>query len=324
MLVIGAYRETEVDAAHPLVPKLKAIRRRGTAVHEIALAPLTREDLTQLVADSLHSTPERIAALGLLVYEKTAGNPFFATQFLTALGEEGLLTFDQAQARWSWDIDAIHARSYTENVADLMSDSLARLPAETQRALQWFASIGNSAAVTTLALVFGTSPEGVDAALAPAVGLQLVEPLTGSYRFLHDRVQEAAYALVPENQRAEEHLRIGRLLLAHTPPDKRDEAIFEIVNQLNRGATLVADPAERAQLSELNLIAGTRARASAAFHDALSYFTWGADALPNDAGRVRALTFALEFGRGECEFLVGDLASAEERLAAGGACGEPR
>ena len=242
VLVIGAYRDTEVDAAHPLGPKLEAIRRGGAAVHEIALAPLTREDLTQLVADSLHSTPERIAALGRLVYDKTAGNPFFATQFLTALGDEGLLTFDQAQARWSWDIDAIHARSYTENVADLMSDSLARLPAETQRALQRFACIGNSAEVTTLALVFGTSAEGVDAALAPAVRLQLVEPLTGSYRFLHDRVQEAAYALVPESQRAGEHLRIGRLLVAHTPPDKRDEAIFEIVNQLNRGATLVRRP----------------------------------------------------------------------------------
>ena len=104
--------------------------------------------------------------------------------------------------------------------------------------------------------------------------------------------------------------------MAHTPPDKRDEAIFEIVNQLNRGAALMADPAERAQLSELNLIAGTRARASAAFHDALRYFTSGADALPNGAWESRAaLTFALEFGRGECEFLVGDLASAEERLA---------
>ena len=170
--------------------------------------------------------------------------------------------------------------------------------------------------MTTLALVLGTSAEGVDTALAPAVGLQLVEPLTGSYRFLHDRVQEAAYALVPESQRAGEHLRIGRLLVAHTPPDKRDEAIFEIVNQLNRGATLMTDPAQRAQLSELNLIAGTRARTSAAFHDALRYFTAGAEALPSDAWEsCTALTFALEFGRAECEFLVGDLASAEERLA---------
>jgi PAS domain S-box-containing protein len=316
VLVIGAYRDTEVDAAHPLASKLQAIRRGGAAVRDLALAPLTEADLTQLVGDTLHSTQERIATLARVIYDKTAGNPLFATQFLTALGDEGLLTFDQAQARWFWDIDAIHARSYTENVADLMAHSLARLPAETQRALQRFACIGNSAAVTTLALVFGTSPEGVDAALSPAVGLQLVEPLTGSYRFLHDRVQEAAYALVPESQRAGEHLRVGRVLVAHTPPDSRDEAIFEIVNQFNRGATLVVDPAERAQLSELNLIAGTRARASAAFHDALRYFTSGADALPNDAWESRAaLTFALEFGRGECEFLVGDLAPAEERLA---------
>ena len=316
VLVIGAYRDTEVDAAHPLRTKLNAIRRSGTAVHEIALAPLTREDLTQLVADSLHSTPEHIAALGRLVYDKTAGNALFATQFLTALGEEELLTFDQAQARWSWDVDAIHARSYTENVADLMSHSLARLPAETQRALQRFACIGNNAAMTTLALVFGTSPEGVDAALAPAVGLHLVEPLTGSYRFLHDRVQEAAYALVPENERAEEHLRIGRLLVAHTPPDKRDEAIFEIVNQLNHGAPLIASQDERERLAQLNLVAGKRAKASAAYAVALKYFVSGAALLPeNDWESCPQLTFALELHRAECEFLSGDLVSAEERLS---------
>jgi PAS domain S-box-containing protein len=317
VLVIGAYRDTEVDAAHPLVPKLQAIRRGGTAVHELALAHLSEEDLIHLVADALHSAPERIETLARIVHRKTLGNPLFATQFLTALGDEGLLTFDYGQARWSWDLDAIRTKSYTENVADLMSTRLARLPAETQRAVQRFACIGNSAEATTLAVVLGTSVGGVATTLAPAVSLQLVEHLPGSYRFLHDRVQEAAYALVPESRRAREHLRIGRLLLAHTPPDNRDEAIFEIVNQLNRGAALVTDPAERAQLSELNLIAGTRAKASAAFHDALRYLTSGAEALPANAWESRhALAFALEFGRGECEFLVGELASAEERLAA--------
>jgi PAS domain S-box-containing protein len=264
----------------------------------------------------LRSTPDRVAPVARITHDKTGGNPLFSTQFLTALGDDGVLTFDHAQLRWTWDIDAIRGRRYTENVADLMARRLARLPAATQQAMQWFACVGHSADVTTLALVFGTSPEAVDDVLAPAVDFQLVEPRGRSYRFVHDRVQEGAYALVPDVSRAAEHLRIGHLLLAHTPVDKRDETIFEIVNQLNRGAALVNDPAERAQLSELNLLAATRAKSASAFADALKYFVAGADTLPANARVSRSdLAFAIEFGRGECEFLVGDLASAEQRLA---------
>ena len=142
-------------------------------------------------------------------------------------------------ARWSWDLDRIRAKRYTDNVADLMFDRLARLPPQTQRALQSLACLGHSAEVTTLALVLGTSVDHVHAELWEAVRSELVERLGGSYRFLHDRVQEAAYALVPESERSREHLRIGRLILAHTPPERREETIFEIVNQLNRGATLM-------------------------------------------------------------------------------------
>ena len=161
-----------------------------------------------------------------------------------------------------------------------------------------------------------TSAENVHAALWEAVRSELVERLGGSYRFLHDRVQEAAYALVPESERAREHLRIGRLLAAHTPPDKREETIFEIVNQLNRGATLMTSPDEREQLARLNLIAGKRAKASAAHAAALNYFASGAALLPDNAWeRCSELTFALELNRAECEFVTGDLASAEERLS---------
>ena len=316
VLVIGAFRNNEVGPDHPLARKLEAIRDAGAVVHEIALAPLARQDVAQLIADALHSEPERVAALARLVGDKTAGNPFFTTQFLTALGDEGLLTFDHAHARWSWDLDRIRAKRYTDNVADLMFDRLARLPAQTQRALQSLACLGQSAEVTTLALVLGMSADHLHADVWEAVRSELVERLGGSYRFLHDRVQEAAYALVPESERSREHLRIGRLLVAHTPPDRCEETIFEIVNQLNRGATLMTSPDEREQLSRLNLIAGKRAKASAAHAAALDYFTSGARLLPDDAWKGRSeLTFALELNRAECEFVTGDLASAEERLS---------
>ena len=189
-----------------------------------------------MIADALRCEPERAAPLAQLVHEKTGGNPFFAIQFLSALADEGLLTFDHDAARWSWDLDRIHAKGYTDNVVDLMVGKLTRLPVETQKALQQLACLGNVAEITMLSIVLGTSEEEVHAALWEAVRQELVERLDGAYRFVHDRVQEAAYSLIPEASRAAAHLRIGRLLVAHTPPEKREEAIFEIVNQLNRGA----------------------------------------------------------------------------------------
>ena len=152
---------------------------------------------------------------------------------------------------------------------------LGRLPVETQIALQKLACLGNAAKVSTLSLVCGTAEAQVHADLFEAVRAELVNPQEGSYRFIHDRVQEAAYSLIPEESRAETHLRIGRLLVAHTPPEEREEAIFEIVNQLNRGVALITSRDEREQLAELNLIAGKRAKATTAYASALTYLTTG-------------------------------------------------
>jgi PAS domain S-box-containing protein len=317
LLVIGAYRDNEVYSAHPLMRRLDAIRTAGALVEEVRLAPLAREDLGWLVADTLSCPPSVAAPLARLVHEKTAGNPFFAIQFISALAEEGLLRFDHDAARWHWDLDRLHAKGYTDNVADLMVAKLSRLPTETQAVLQQLACLGNVAEVAMLSLVLETTEQRINAALWAAVRLELVERLEDSYRFIHDRVQEAAYSLIPERLRAEAHLSIGRLLTAHTPPEGRDEAIFEIVNQLNRGAALITSRDEREQLAELNLLAGQRAKASAAYASALTYLTVGAALLAEGTWQRRhQLTFALELDRAECEFLTGALAEAEQRLAA--------
>src|SRR5271168_2761881 len=259
LMLIGAYRDNEVDATHPLMRKLDAIRRAGVQVEEIRLAPLARDDLGQLIADALRCEPVGAAPLAVLVHGKTAGNPFFVIQFLQALAEEGLLLFDHEVARWSWDLDRIHAKAYTDNVVDLMAGKLNRLLVETQQTLQQMAYLGNTAEMTVLSIVLQITEERIHAALWPAVRQELVERLEGSYKFVHDRVQEAAYSLTPETLRAEVHLRIGRLLAAQTPPEQREPAIFEIVNQMNRGAALITSTVEREQLAELNLIAGKRA-----------------------------------------------------------------
>ena len=315
LLLVGAYRDNEISPSHPLLRTLDAIRKAGAFVEKIELAPLAREDLVRLIADTLGCTPDHADPLAGLVHEKTGGNPFFAIQFISALADEGLLRFDHDAACWRWELDRLHAKGYTDNVVDLMAGKLTRLPVETQSALQQLACLGNGAEITMFSIVLGKSNEDIRSALWDAVRLGLVEHMEGSYKFTHDRVQEAAYSLIPERLRAEAHLRIGRLLAAHTPAEKREEAIFEIVNQLNRGAALVTSRDEREQLAELNLIAGRRAKASTAYASALTYLTAGAALLADDCWERRhELIFPLELHRAECEFLTGELVAAEERL----------
>jgi PAS domain S-box-containing protein len=316
LLLIGAYRDNEVDAAHPLMRKLDAVRSAGGTVAEITLAPLGREHLGQLLSDALRCEPQRAAPLAQLVLEKTGGNPFFAIQFMFSLAEERMLAFDHDAARWSWDLDRIHAKRYTDNVVDLMLGKLTRLPAATQTALQQMACLGNIAETAMLAIVLGTSEQQVHAGLWPAVRQELVEPQAGAYRFVHDRFQEAAYALIPEGERPAAHLRIGRLLAARTAPEAIEDNVFEIVSQLNRGAALITAAEERQKVAELNLVAGQRAKVATAFAMALAHFSAGEAMLAEDRWeRHYALSFALGSQRAECEFLTGDQAAAKTRLA---------
>jgi PAS domain S-box-containing protein len=317
LMLIGAYRDNEVSPGHPLRRKLEAIKANGGKVTEIALAPLGQAHLQQLIADALRCAPAHAGPLAQLVHQKTGGNPFFAIQFLSSLADEGMLAFEHDAGRWCWDLQHIHAKGYTDNVVDLMVGKLTRLPGETQQALQQLACLGNSAGTATLSLVLGTSEEQVHGTLWPAVRLELVERGAAGYRFAHDRVQEAAYSLIAETLRDVAHLRIGRLLVEHTPAGKRDEAIFEIVNHLNRAIPLIRSRAEQEQLAGFNLTAGKRAKASAAYASALKYLVAGVALVGDDGGgRLRALIFALELHRAECEFLTGALAAADERLTA--------
>ncbi|MBO9355722.1 AAA family ATPase [Bordetella petrii] len=317
LMLIGAYRDNEVDAAHPLSARLRAARDAGVRVKEIRLAPLSDTHIEHLLADALGHPPASVEPLARLVRDKTGGNPFFVIQFLQALGEGNLLAFDHDARQWRWDLERIHATGYTDNVVDLMIGKLARLPPATQRALQELACLGNVADIPTLSLVLGMTDAQVHALLWVAVRQELVERRDEAYAFVHDRVHEAAYSLIPLASRARAHLRIGRLLAERTPPEKREEAIFEIVGQINRGAALIDDQDELEQLAEFNLLAGRRAKASTAYASALAYFTAGSELLRDECWQRRhGLSFALALSRAECEFLTGQLPAAEARLAA--------
>jgi PAS domain S-box-containing protein len=316
LMLVGAYRDNEVSSAHPLMRKLEAIRNSGAVVREIILAPLTEGDLRRLISDSLRCEAEAAASLSQLVHEKTAGNPFFAIQFISALADEGLLTFDHGAMQWSWDLDRIHAKGYTDNVVDLMVEKLNRLPAKTQKALQLFACIGNSADDLLLETAYEGLGKDLHDDLWEAVQAGLVFRSEGAYRFLHDRVQEAAYSQIPEVARGRAHLQIGRLLASRTEPAEIEGRVFEIVNQLNRGSHLIDSVDERTRVAGLNLIAGRRARLSTAHASAIEYLTAGRALLTEEDWKYNyELIFGIELQLAECELLTASLAASEQRLS---------
>jgi PAS domain S-box-containing protein len=317
LLLIGAYRDNEVSPSHPLLHARDGIRKAGARVQEIVLAPLRLDDVGQLVADAMHCEPKHVRPLAQLVQEKTGGNPFFAIQFFTALAEEGLLAFDPIARAWQWNMDRIRAKSYTDNAVELMAEKLKRLSSTTQEALKQLAYLGNVAPTPTLALVHGTTEEAIHTALWEAVRAGLLFREDSAYKFLHDRIQQAAYSLIPDEQRADVHLRIGRALLANMTADELADHLFDVANQFNRGSSRLLDRDERAQVAAIDLRAGRKAKASAAYASACIYLAAGmaligSDGLDNPS--QYELAFALCLERAECELLSGNFDEAERLI----------
>jgi PAS domain S-box-containing protein len=316
LLLIGAYRYNEVGATHPLRQRLDAIHHGQARVHKIRLAPLGRDSVDRFTADTLRCEVAHAASLAQLIYEKTGGNPFFLIQFLYALAEEELLTFDRDKAQWRWDPGRIHAKGYTENVADLMVAKLGGLPDAVQKALLGLALLGNSAEVTMLALVHGTSEQHVHADLREAARLELIERVDSSYQFVHDRVQEAAYGLGRAEDKPALHLGIGMALAGcRRLEDETSEQLYVVANQLNRGVGAITSRAQLDRIIAVNLAAGRRARAATAYDAAIAYLEVARDLLDGEADpRCSPTAFAVALLRAECEFLAGHPDVAEPQL----------
>jgi PAS domain S-box-containing protein len=315
LLVVGAYRDNEVSSSHPLMRMLGAIRKAGAKMQDIVLSPLRLDDVGRLVADALRGEADSALSLAQLVHEKTDGNPFFAIQFLTALAEEGLLRFDPEAAAWIWDLVHIRAKGYSDNVVDLMVGKLKRLSGATQTALLQLACLGNVVEFATLTLVHGKLEEGIHTALSEAARAGLVLRQGNSYAFLHDRILEAAYALMPEGERAGAHLRIGRVLLESMTADQLAEHLFDVANQLNRGAALLIDRDEKVQVATINQRAGRKAKASVAYVSARTYFSAGVALLDEkDWASQYELTFSLWLELTECELLTGNFEKTENLI----------
>jgi PAS domain S-box-containing protein len=312
-LVIGAYRDNQVNANHPLVQTVEKIQQTGAAVHNIILPCLELSSVMQLVRDTLGKETKNFNSLAELIFNKSGGNPFFLTQLLSSIYSEKLLAFDFSVGSWQWDITKIEAAGIADfSVVELVARNLQQLPEETQQVLKLAACIGNHFNLDNLAIV--TEKPGSETAadlwealqaglilpMSDAYKIPLVEEIDSqqrgqgesvgsrpqhpiSYRFLHDRVQQAAYSLIPDSQKKQTHLKIGFLRLNSTPPSEIAENIFDIVNQLNIGVEFITNQEKRNELANFNLIAGKKAKSSAAYEAALKYFNVGLELLPDRA-----------------------------------------
>ena len=345
LLLIGAYRDNEVFPAHPLMLTLAEIQKGEAKVNTITLAPLAQADLNCLVADTLACSTALALPLTELVYQKTQGNPFFSTQFLKSLHEDGLIEFNFEARYWQCDIARVRTLALTDDVVEFMALQLRKLPTRTQEVLKLAACIGNQFDLAILAIVDENSLVETATALWKALQEGLILPISevykfyqaegnsnsvigngkefdqlpitreqlAKYKFLHDRVQQAAYSLIPEEQKRSTHLKIGQLLLEKTPQADREERIFDIVNHLNVGVELITQEEEREQLARLNLVAGKKAKAATAYAAAVEYFNVGKELLTaNSWENQYELTLGLHTEAAEAAYLCGDFDRMEE------------
>jgi len=324
LMCIGAYRDREVDLNHPLIKMRDRLQEQGAIVNTIILTPVQVKEIAQLISDALHQDRENVKPLAELVEQKTSGNPFFINEFLKSIYQENILSFDRAGKCWQWDIAQIEALGITDNVVDLMLEKLRKLSKATQQALYLAACIGNSFDLTTLCKLCKSSAEETFHNLLPAIQLGLIQPtssleITSSetplesaliveeYKFQHDRVQQAAYALIDDARKESAHLELGRLLLKNLGKAELGDKLFTLVDHLNKGRGLLERDSEKIELAELNLSAGKKAKESTAYTASRDYLILANDVFPGDIWQERyAMAIDLYKELAEVEYLNGN------------------
>ncbi|MBW4592306.1 MAG: AAA family ATPase [Brasilonema angustatum HA4187-MV1] len=320
LFLIGAYRDNEVNCTHPLMMTLDRLRNIGATVNFITLAPLQSESISQLIADTLHADMPSVSQLASLIVRKTDGNPFFVNQFLKTLHADNLLTFDFERNAWQWNLAQIQATNITDNVVELMIGELKKLPESTQHILRLAACVGAEFDLKTLSIICEKSQGEIFSDLMTAVQSGLILCISEldtnlfiqNYKFLHDRVQQAAYALIDDKQKKNIHLEIGRLLLQNISVDALFDGLFDIVDHFNLGVELVTYQQERNEIAKLNLMAGQKAKVGTAYGAAVEYLNVGLKLLSADSWHKEYdLTLALYEEAAEAAYLNGDFITME-------------
>ncbi len=312
LLIVGAYRDNEVSPSHPLMRTLADIENDGGRFELIFLGGLPESYLEDLIADMFSIHGDETKGLARLLSEKTHGNPFFALRFLREIHRDGLLVFDPQKAQWQWDLNAIRSRKYAENVVELLTRHIDRLPENARRALAMAACLGNVVATHDLAIALQRKEEEIIEDLVVASRDHLVLRVPKGYEFAHDRVQQAAYERIAEIDRPTVHRELGWRLLKHTLPNEIEGRIFDIVSQLGRGLSAMADSTEKQQLAELELLAARRARRACAFRTASKCLSVGIEALGTNGWATAPATMReLCILKAECDFLSSEFSEAE-------------
>ncbi|QRK07689.1 AAA family ATPase [Archangium violaceum] len=316
VLLVGAYCPEEVGPEHPLAGALAALQEAGATLRPLELSPLTPEALTTILRDTLRREPGYLRPLVELMQRKTAGNPLFVSRFLRYLHQSNLLRFDLERGTWVWELAGAEQVCETGNVLELMLAILRQLPARTQDVLKIAACLGNRVELPLLSGLMDMPVGDTAAALWSALQQGLLVPEGKAvYRFAHDRIQQAAYSLLPDEQKKRLHLEVGRRLRGSAEREL-DERLFETVGQFELGAELLTEDAEKLELATLNLRAGSRAKALSAFRSARGFLARGIDLLPRDAWRSHyELTFRLHREAAECAYFTGDQRLVDQLLA---------
>jgi len=311
VLLIGAYRDNEVAAHHPLMLVLDAIRKTGLSMHTITLGPLSVADINQLIVSFLKNPAHISEPLAEVIHEKTKGNPFFVTQFIKMLYSDHHIVLNP-KCGWTWELPAIKALKVTENVVEFLADKIGGLEPGMCHLLKIGACIGNRFDAETLASLTGKPLEEVLTTLDTLILEGFIHRKGDFYRFHHDRIQEAAYSLLSKDERMQLHHWIGLLGLGLTPPEEIFNQIFFIVDHLNKAQSLMSSPEEKLRLADLNLKAGIKAKDSTAYHAAVNYLQTGIDLLPEGAWQSEYdLAYALHLQHMECQYLDRNFEAAE-------------
>lgn len=313
VMVIGAYRDHEVAASHPLLATLNQMEEANVTFLQLRLQPLTEMELEKLLGDMLKCTVDRASPLAHLLHKKTGGNPFFIQQFVYLLYEDGILNFDRYSKQWIWDLEVIAAIGFTDNVIDLMVHALEKFPPDTLEVLQWASVWGQTFDIERLAAVRRESSAEVVRKLAPAFREGHLNREGEVGQFAYDRIQQALYATIDPQKKLRIHYEIGTLL-GQIQVEHHD-LIFETVRHLNTARSI--GPSEKAiSLAQLNLEAGTLARQSTAYHLAIQCFEAGIELLGKDAWQLHYdLTYHLYLQLASCEFIVQQDKSAKRYFA---------
>ena len=326
LLVVAAYRDDEVNTDHSLTKTLKTIEQAQGEVHKLILSNLKQEQVTQLISDTLRCTVNEAMPLAALCYEKTDGNPFFLNQFLLSLYEDGDIVYSRKKGVWTWNLPHIQQRQITDNVVDFMVDKLRGLDASTQHLVSLASLLGSTFTLRMLAIAYESDAIETAESLWPALQQGLIIPLNENYkfsnspeklnltqyRFLHDRVQEAAYTLVKHQDMPELRLHTGWLLLSNITEDELDAQLFTLLELLNHDHHLVTDESGKERLLALNLRGGIKAKNASAFPAAVSFLEIAKELLTNNAWQSNPdQTLFLHRELAESYYMAGNFEAAD-------------